>query len=149
MSEYYDFEGLGDPGDEPGADPETFLADAPDFGFEYDAADVHSAHDGYGAHDGDGPELADAYADADADTLEGAEPVDAGTYDSVLDGLDLEFDNVDFASLIDTAFDAAYDLIGSDPDENGWWDALASENSHDGAYDEVSYDLDTNPYVTH
>jgi hypothetical protein len=56
---------------------------------------------------------------------------------------------VDLAGLVDDAFHASYDLIGSDPDESGWWDTLASEHNHDGAYDEVAGDLDTNPYVTH
>ena len=41
-------------------------------------------------------------------------------------------------------FDASYDLIGSDPDEQGWWGDLASDHNHDGAYETVSAE---DPYV--
>ena len=142
MSEYFEFEGLGDSGAEPGGDFSALLGDAPDFdlGFEYHAADVH---DGLGVFDNE-------FGDAEDDTSESTDPtdladlVDAGTYGNLLDGLDFNFDDVDLAGLVEGAFD----LIGSDPDESGWWEDLASENSHDGVYDEVSADLDTNPYVT-
>jgi hypothetical protein len=131
MSEYYEFAG---------GDFSAQLDDAPDFdlGYDYYAADLSEE-----------PGVFDNYelSDAEDDPVDLAEPVEAGTYSNLLDGLDFDFDldNVDLAGLVDGAFD----LIGSDPDESGWWDDLASEHSHDGAYDEVSADLGTNPYVTH
>jgi hypothetical protein len=168
MSEYDFFEGLDGSGDEPAADQHAFDVDAQLFGsghggqFDTDVdagfgdaypGDVHDGdvHDG-DAHQGDG-RLEDAHdgahhdADVNGDHAELA-PAD-GAHNGLLDGLNFELDNLDLAGIADMAFHAAYDMIGSAPDENGWWDTLASDNNHDGAYDEVSYDPHANPYVTH
>ena len=57
-----------------------------------------------------------------------------------------EFDlgDLDLGSLTDMAFDATYDLIGSDPAEHSWWQDLASDHNHDGAYETISAD---DPYA--
>jgi len=43
-----------------------------------------------------------------------------------------------------------YDLVGADPDEDGYWTDLRSDHNGDGQYDTVLYagDGGTSPYVT-
>ena len=53
----------------------------------------------------------------------------------LLDGLEFDLSGLDLGSLSDMHFDASYDLIGSDPGEQGWWTDLASDHNHDGAYE--------------
>jgi hypothetical protein len=134
---------------------EFFFEGAHDAG---DLADVYSDEPGAGL--GHSDNYSDNYSDSYGDDHfgddrafdpDGFEPAGAegaeGAGDGLLDGLDIDFESL--TNLADLAFDASYDLIGSDPDENGWWDALTSEHNHDAAYDEVSYDVDPNPYVAH
>jgi hypothetical protein len=80
---------------------------------------------------------------------EAAEPLDVNEYEDLtvtdepaglLDGLEFDLSGLDLGSLSDTHFDASYDLIGSDPGEQGWWTDLASDHNHDGAYETVSAD---------
>jgi hypothetical protein len=58
----------------------------------------------------------------------------------LLDGLEFDLSGLDLGSLSDMNFDATYDLIGSSPDEQGWWSDLSSDHNHDGAYETVSAD---------
>jgi hypothetical protein len=145
MSEYDFFGGADGPGGEPVGEPDALLADA-----AFDGTD-HGGPDFGGLLDLDADETGEAGehgVTADYDSYEEpAEPVESADY-GVLDGLDFDFDNVDLTALDDLVFDASYDVIGADPDENGWWSALTSDENHDGAYDVVSYDPDANPYVT-
>lgn len=62
----------------------------------------------------------------------------------LLAGLEFDLSGLDLGSLTDTAFDAAYDLIGSDPGEQGWWTDLVSEHNADGAYATIAAD---DPYL--
>lgn len=101
-------------------------------GIEPDAHDWHGAD--FGDHD-----VADV-ADYGTDH--------ADTYEADGDGFDMfELDATGFDN--DLTFDASYDLIGHDPDESGWWDVLASDHNHDGAYETVSYDTYIDPHVVH
>ena len=86
---------------------------------------------------------------ADHEDVEAASYADAGTEytepgDGLLDGLEFDLDGLDLGNLTDMAFDATYDLIGSDPAEQGWWQDLASDHNHDGAYETISAD---DPYA--
>jgi hypothetical protein len=81
------------------------------------------------------------YSEVDGYEDPGAPEEPAG----LLDGLDFDIAGLDLSSLSDTQFDATYDLIGSDPGEQGWWTDLVSDHNHDGAYETISAD---DSYVT-
>lgn len=145
---YPGFEGAGDDGTRTGSDSlytdapagddhnlSTFThedaewgpAAEPDTGYEEPGYDAESAHDD---------------AEAAGYDSAGLEHTEHG--DGLLEGLEFDLSALDLGSLTDTAFDAAYDLIGSDPAESGWWQDLASDHNHDGAYETVSAD---DPYA--
>ena len=148
------FEGAGDDGTH--AAPDSLFTDIPagdDHNldtFSYEDAewgpaadpdsgyDTHETHETYPTHD-----TAD-HEDIEATGYEGAgfEYTEHG--DGLLDGLEFDLDGFDLDSLSDMAFDATYDLIGSDPAEHSWWEDLASDHNHDGAYETISAD---DPYA--
>jgi hypothetical protein len=169
MSEYDFYEGAEGAGDAPAGQSHAFdadhaltdhaltepayaepaaYADPADTDPTFDLPDVDGAVEDHGAGDAayaedDLPE----YGDLEHAATDGAFGADASWGAGLLDGLDFDFDNVDLTALDDANFDASYDLIGSAPDEGGWWEALASDHNHDAAYDVVSYDFGANPYV--
>jgi hypothetical protein len=120
----------------PYEDAEWGPADGPDAGYE--AHEAHEAHETYTAHD-----TAD-HEDIEATGYEGAGFEHTEHGDGLLDGLEFDLDGLDLGSLTDMAFDARYDLIGSDPAEHSWWQDLASDHNHDGAYETISAD---DPYA--
>jgi hypothetical protein len=162
MSEYDFYEGADAAGSEPVGEPDAFGdafagsdLRATDLDAADDYADPDTAYgDGYGSDlnaDLDGDSALDTSSDLDGGPDAGAgldaEPADTGS-GGLFDDLDLHFDlaNLDLDNL-DLSFDASYDLIGSSPDETGWWEALTSDSNHDGAYETVPHDTD--PYVTY
>ncbi|GAA1025963.1 hypothetical protein GCM10009557_01930 [Virgisporangium ochraceum] len=140
MSEFEFLEGLEGAGDDGTHDaPDSLWSDAPT-GADHDASydDASSFQDAeWGPSHEDDP----------------AEPLDVNEYEDplaieepggLLDGLEFDLSGLDLGSLSDSHFDASYDLIGSDPGEQGWWTDLVSDHNHDGAYETVSAD---DPYV--
>jgi hypothetical protein len=147
---YAGFEGAGDDGTSTG--PDSLYTDAP-------TGDDHnfSTFTYEDAEWGPGAESDTGYEEPGYDTAEpDHEDAEAAGYDNagleytehgdgLLDGLEFDLSALDLGSLTDMAFDATYDLIGSDPAEGGWWQDLASDHNHDGAYETISAD---DPYAT-
>ena len=148
---YAGFEGAGDDGTH--AEPDALYTDAP-------AGDDHNLNSftyedaewGPSTESDTGYEAPDPVADhnhMDTEDTEDTGYADAGVEytepgDGLLDGLEFDLDALDLGSLTDMAFDATYDLIGSDPAEHSWWQDLASDHNHDGAYETISAD---DPYA--
>ena len=144
---YAGYEGAGDDGTHAG--PDSLYTDAPTGDdhnlntFSYEDAEWGPAVEFEPAHDAATADHEDAgagYADDEGDA--GFEPIGPG--EGLLDGLEFDLSNLDLGSLTDMAFDATYDLIGSDPAEHSWWQDLASDHNHDGAYETISAD---DPYA--
>jgi hypothetical protein len=151
---YAGFEGAGDDGTH--AAPDSLYTEVPTGDdhnlstFSYEDAEWGPAAEpdsGYDAHETDEAypiqDTAD-HEDVEATGYEGAGIEYTEPGDSLLDGLDFDLDGLDLGSLTDMAFDATYDLIGSDPAEHSWWEDLASDHNHDGAYETISAD---DPYA--
>jgi hypothetical protein len=146
--EYYEgLEGAGDDGTHNG--PDSLYSEAPggdhdNDNFTYEDAQWGPDEDVHGeTTEAEIVEAADNGPDpGDEEFSEVEEPGDGDPADGtgLLDGLEFDLSNLDLGSLTDMAFDATYDLIGSDPGEQGWWADLASDNNHDGAYETVSAD---------
>jgi hypothetical protein len=143
MSEYEYYEGLegaGDDGTHNG--PDSLYTDAS--GGDDNNLNTFTYEDAEWGPDVEEHETSTAGDEGGYD--EGIEPIGAGTEDGggLLDGLQFDLSDLDLGNLTDMTFDATYDLIGSDPDEQGWWGDLASDHNHDGAYETVSAE---DPYV--
>ena len=154
---YAGFEGAGDDGTHEA--PDSLYTDAPAGddhnlnSFTYEDAEwgpsveSDTGHETYGTYESYDPGHEPAVEDHE--DAEAASYADAGTEytepgDGLLDGLEFDLGDLDLGSLTDMAFDATYDLIGSDPAEHSWWQDLASDHNHDGAYETISAD---DPYA--
>jgi hypothetical protein len=148
---YAGFEGAGDDGTH--AAPDSLYTEVPagddnnlntlpyedaEWGPAVESDTGYETHETYTADDTADHEDVETAGYDDA----GFEPTEPG--DSLLDGLEFDLDALDLGSLSDMAFDATYDLIGSDPAEHSWWQDLASDHNHDGAYETISAD---DPYA--
>ena len=139
MSDYEFYEGLEGAGDDgTHSAPDSLWPDASTGAdhdantFSYEDAEWGPTHEDESTYEhGESPEFElGEYEDLSATEEPGG----------LLDGLEFDLSGLDLGSLSDTQFDATYDLIGSDPGEQGWWTDLVSDHNHDGAYETVSVD---------
>jgi hypothetical protein len=146
---YAGFEGAGDDGTQTAPDSLYSDVSAGDDHnlntFTYEDAEWGPAGESDTGYEEPGYDAAEpTHDDAEAAGYDSAGIEDTEHGDGLLDGLEFDLSALDLGSLTDMAFDATYDLIGSDPAESGWWQDLASDHNHDGAYETISAD---DPYA--